>query len=332
MQQLTINPMKRGLHMMIEREKRDYVHYIVSETKAHNFDNISRTKAYQNFYTIFPEIKWAFLASMVSRNAGWNMTDLALPPFRTILSDTQRERLFMTYERANWLIFSDAYPQLLIYKLSLKLSKPMFHLLPELHVSRFMQKEWTYFWKHKDTQRLMISLIINEQNVIHGPVIKQDYFKYRVFLRPPYLLQDILSLNAVLLPTRSATLYGAFVHDFTNIDKRIVLGKKIASIMFNPTVYDALYDFARSVEHTGSRMDYERFLGIKMDKAPLLRTIYPVISHQDNIRSDWYKSGGIKQKWTENLCRDRQSPGIQKTFYNRRKLLYAYYHLRDIFA
>src|SRR5699024_8218441 len=139
-------------------------------------------------------------------------------------------------------------------------------------------------------------------------------------------------LNAVLLPTRSATLYGAFVHDFTNIDKRIVLGKQLASIMFNPTVYDALYDFARPVEHTWSRMAYERFLRIKMANAPSFRTIHPVIRQQDNIRSEWYKSGGNKQKWTENLCRDRQSPGIQKTFYNRRKLLYAYYHLRDIFA
>ena len=311
--------------------KHNYIHYIISETKGHNFDNVSRTKAYQNFYSAFPEIKWALLAGVVSRNAGWNMTDLALTPFRKILSDNQRKRLFMTYERANWLIFSDAYPQLLIYKLSTHLNKPMFHLLPRLYVSRFMRKEWAYFWKHGDRERLMTSLIINEQNVIHDPVIKQDFFKNRVFLRPPYLLQDILLLNATIIPTKSSTLYGAFVHDFTNISKRIALGKTIASILFHPTVYDDAYKFVRTVEHTGSRQDYERFLGLQTDKAPWLRTIYPVITHQDIIRNDWYKRRGIKRKWTDNIFQN-PDPSIKDTFYGRRKMLYGYYHLKNIFT
>ncbi|MFD1360530.1 DUF2515 family protein [Lentibacillus salinarum] len=310
--------------------RHDYLHYIISETNKYNADNISRTKAYQNFYMAFPEIKWAFLASMVSRNAGWNMTDLWLLPFRKILSASQRKLLFMTYERANWLIFSDAYPQLMVYQLSLHSDKPLFHLLPDLYVSRYMQKEWAFFWEHQDTQRLVLALIINEQNVIHRPVIKQDYFKYRVFLRPSYLLQDILLLNAVLLPTRTKRLYGAFVHDFTDIDKRIALGKQLAAIMFHPRVYRPLLAFARTVEHTGSRQDYERFLGRHTEKAPLLRTVYPVITHQDNIRKDWYKKGGIRQKWLKNNSVN-PDPRIKKTFYNRRKLMYAYAHLKDLF-
>ncbi len=163
------------------RETKDeHLHYILSETKKHNADNISRTKAYQNFYMQYPEMKWALLASMVSRNAGWNMTDLHLSPFRKILSTKQRNRLFMTYERANWLIFSDAYPQLLTYALSIHYNQPLFHLLSRFRVSRFMKKEWDYFWKHSDRNRLMTALIINEQNVIHSPVIKQDYFQYRI--------------------------------------------------------------------------------------------------------------------------------------------------------
>ncbi|WP_010530789.1 DUF2515 family protein [Lentibacillus jeotgali] len=317
--------------MDVAQGKNNYIHYIISETKQHNFDNVSRTKAYHNFYEAFPEIKWALVAGVVSRNAGWNMTDLALPPFRKILSNTQRKRLFMTYERANWLIFSDAYPQLLTYKLSTYLNKPMFHLLSHFYVSRFMQKEWAYFWRHQDKERLMISLIINEQNVIHHPVIKQDYFKHRVFLRPPYLLQDMLLLNAIIIPTRSLTLYGAFVHDFTNVSKRIALGKRIASILFHPAVYDDMYKFVRTVEHTGSRYDYERFLGLQTDKAPWLRTIYPIITHQDTIRNDWYKRRGVKRKWMENIFQ-KPDPDIKNTFYNRRKMLYAYYQLKSIFT
>ncbi|TMN23711.1 DUF2515 family protein [Lentibacillus cibarius] len=310
---------------------RKHLHYILSETKKHNLDNISRTKAYQNFYMVYPEVKWAFLASMVSRNAGWNMMDLSLSPFQTLLSKKQQTRLFMTYERANWLIFSDAYPQLLVYELSKRLNKPLFHLLPALHVSRFMEKEWEYFWKHHDQDRLMTSMIINEQNVIHSPVIKQEYFKYRVFLRPPYLLQDILLLNATLLPNRFGTLYGAFVHDFTNLTKRIELGKRIASMMFHPHVYTSLLDFALSVEHTGSRWDYEQFFSRHFEKAPFLRTVYPFIAHQDTIRKDWHKVKGVKRKWTSPITQ-HPDRGIKKAFYNRRRLIYAYSQLKNMFG
>lgn len=39
-------------------------------------DNISRTVFYDQFYLKHKEIVWGYLASFVSRNAGWNMTDL----------------------------------------------------------------------------------------------------------------------------------------------------------------------------------------------------------------------------------------------------------------
>ena len=39
-------------------------------------NNITRTKAYFDIYQKYPEIHWAFLGHMVSRNGGWNMTDL----------------------------------------------------------------------------------------------------------------------------------------------------------------------------------------------------------------------------------------------------------------
>ncbi|GGB33175.1 DUF2515 domain-containing protein [Virgibacillus dakarensis] len=309
--------------------KHDYLYYIIKTTKEHNLDNITRTKAYQNFYLRFPEIKWSFIASIVSRNAGWNMTDLRLPAFQTLLGKEKRERLFMTYERANWLIFSDAYPQLLLYQLSKQQKTPLFHLLPELRVSRFMANEWYHFWQNHDDDRLMIALIINEQNVIQLPVIKQTYFKYRVFLRLPYLLQDFLFMNAVLLPTRSTVLYGSFVHDFTNLTKRVNLGKRLATMIFHPDVYGKLLDFARNIEHTGSRRDYERFLNIRVPKSPLLRVAYPIISHQDTIRNDWYVLGGMKNKWLEELPGDLELNDVGSSFYHKRKMLFAYCRIKN---
>ncbi|MBP1969576.1 hypothetical protein J2Z83_001683 [Virgibacillus natechei] len=316
--------------MYNEQKEQSYIHYITNCTRAHNIDNISRTKAYQNFFVDFPEIKWAFVASMVSRNAGWNMTDLHLPPFQKILSDKERSRLFMTYERANWLIFSDAYPQLLVYKLSLSSKKPMFYLLKEYNASQFMINEWYHFWKSNNQERLMIALIINEQNVIQTPVIKQPFFKHHVFHKFPYLLQDSLFMNAVILPTRSPKLYGAFVHDFTNVTKRIELGKKIAGIIYSPNIFPTLIEFALTNEHTGSRIDYEIYLNMTLPKSPMLRLLYPVISHQDIIRNDWSKSRGVKKKWLQHHNASTKKSDIGSAFYKKRNMLYAYYHLKNI--
>nr|WP_077326622.1 DUF2515 family protein [Virgibacillus siamensis] len=315
--------------MHCKSEKHHCLHYITKKTNEHNSDNISRTNAYQNFYTRFPEIKWALVASLVSRNAGWNMTDLMLPAFLDILGKKERNQLFMTYERANWLIFSDAYPQLLVYQLSIQQNRPLFHLLPDFHVSKYMIKEWQTFWKFGDRERLMLALIINEQNVIQQPVVHQSYFEHHVFLRLPYLLQDILLLNAIILPTTSNELYGVNVHDFTKVSNRITLGKKIASIIFHPSVYPSIYTFVSTNEHTGSRGDYEKYFAVPTKRAPMLRMVYPVISHQDIIRKDWYKQGGIKKKWLKKVSAEFNQD-VSTSFYRRRKILTAYYYMKKI--
>jgi len=60
---------------------------ILKATRKGNMDNISRTAQYGKFYFLYPEIKWSFLAHFVSRNAGWNMTDLKSPLFATLLRE-----------------------------------------------------------------------------------------------------------------------------------------------------------------------------------------------------------------------------------------------------
>lgn len=78
---------------------------IERQTKIKNADNISRTNAYKAFYDRHPEIKWSLLASFVSRNAGWSMTDLKGSLFQLGLRERQQEWFFLAYERANWLYF-----------------------------------------------------------------------------------------------------------------------------------------------------------------------------------------------------------------------------------
>ncbi|WP_430785612.1 DUF2515 family protein [Virgibacillus flavescens] len=317
--------------MYIAFKNQDYLHYIIKQTKTHNLDNITRTHAYQTFYFQFPEIKWAFLASIVSRNAGWNMTDLNLKPFQKLLGEKERKRLFMTYERANWLIFSDAYPQLLTYKLSCKLNKPMFHLFDQLYISKFMQREWLIFWEEQNTERLMSSLIINEQNVIQQPVVKQSFFQSRVFNELPYRLQNFSYMNAVILPSESLPLYGAFVHNFTNLSRRIALGKHLATAVFNKQNYSNLVQFTRKEKHTGSRGDYEKYFDLPFPISPSLNQIYPSITHQDNIRNDWYKSRGIKKDWIDHK-EVHIKTNVAKKFYRKRTALFSYVYLKEFMS
>lgn len=102
------------------------IDYIKQQTADHNENNIKRTKAYLSFYNRFPELKWSLLASFVSRNAGWNMTDLQSETYQNILNEDKRHALYLTYESINWYIFQDAYPQLLIYQLSREKKTPLF--------------------------------------------------------------------------------------------------------------------------------------------------------------------------------------------------------------
>ncbi|MDC3424757.1 DUF2515 domain-containing protein [Aquibacillus sp. 3ASR75-11] len=300
----------------------DYINYIRKQTKKRNIDNITRTNSYQNFYDHYPEIKWSFLASMVSRNAGWNMTDLYTDEFTTLLSDRTRKQLLSTYERANWLIFSDAYPQLLLYKLSTIVGYPLFHLLDAFHVSVFMKKEWFHFWYYNDKERLMKALIINEQNVIQKPVSEHPFYQKHIFKRWPYLIQDALTMNAVLFPAQNGNVYGLYVRNFVDVTERIHLGKKLSKILFHTDTHPAIYKFAKKTEHTGSRKDYAKNSKVLHNSSRFLRLHIPVIQHQDTIRNDWFLHGGVRKKWWAEPEIDINTE-VSHHFYIKRKVVRA---------
>ena len=269
-------------------------------TRKWNKDNISRTKAYLHFYRRHPEVKWAFLASMVSRNAGWNMCDLESPLYKKALDRPYRQALFMAYEKANYLIFRDAFPQLLLYHYSTYLKSNLFHYLRIFSVSSFMESEWNLFWDERDEERLMESLIINEQNLIQEPVIKDGFLMEEVFGSKLFNIQDQLGLSVVAFPARTGKLYGALVRNFKNLDARIRFGISLGKILFSPVLYPSFSAFASATEHTGSRRDYERFIGNGMNSStPFLRLIYPAIDHPDYSLGQWDERRKIKKSWRE---------------------------------
>lgn len=89
---------------LTEREQR-LIQSIVKHTKNLNKNNVTRTEAYFQFYTNYPEIHWAFLGHMVSRNGGWNMTDLKGDLLTKLLTPDEQLAFFSFLERGNWLIF-----------------------------------------------------------------------------------------------------------------------------------------------------------------------------------------------------------------------------------
>ncbi|EIT86631.1 hypothetical protein A374_03634 [Fictibacillus macauensis ZFHKF-1] len=281
---------------------------IESECKRGNRDNISRTVFYERFYKRHSEIKWAHLASIVSRNAGYNMCDLASSWLQRAISPAHRQQLFLTYERANWLIFSDAYPQLLLYEVSKMKGEPLFHLLPALNVSLFMQQEWQRFWDTHDEERLWTALIINEQHLIQLPVIESPLYKRQVFESIPYHLQDWLHFSSVLFPTLQGELYGFSVHGFRKVKNRIHLGRNLAALLVQSSHASSFSAFSDVVPHTGCRSDYEQFSQLPTErKRTLLRKEFPLVAHKRPSLCDWYSKG----QSLEHYFRPLSMPKVQ---------------------
>ncbi|MFC0470241.1 DUF2515 family protein [Halalkalibacter kiskunsagensis] len=253
-----------------------------------NIDNVSRTIMYERFYQQNPEIRWSLLAGLVSRNAGWNMTDLESKWFQQLLTQKYRDLLFHTYERANWTIFQDVYPQLLWYEYAKTKKEPQFELLDYLGVSKFMQTEWKYFWKSRNEERLCTALIVNEQYTIEEVVMKQPLYKENVFSSIIYFLEEHAHMSYVIFPTTMGRVYGLYVRNFKHVKARIWLGRQLSSLLFHPIIHEEIYKFSICTVPTGSRRDYEQYMGWSTgNTSPRLREQYPVITHHWYNKKDW---------------------------------------------
>jgi hypothetical protein len=314
--------------------EQEIINIVKEETRKNNIDNISRTDAYFNYFKRHPDMIWSFLASMVSRNGGWNMCDLEGSIFPQILEAKTRRQLFLTYERANWLIFHDAFPQLLIYQFSLQKNRPLFYLLPYFNVSSFIQKEWERYWRQNDQYRLMTALIINEQNVIQSPVIEHPVYKNKVFHSLLFSFQDWLHFSSVLFPTCGGELYGASVNGFRSLSKRIDLGKRLANILFNQRLFPYFYEYAEASAHTGSRYDYEQYFKasfLNKRDTPFLRTTFPVIEHHQHHYEDWSLSRFVSPAYFFLKAHHRHTIHLTDWYFTKKNQLHLLLHLKRAF-
>jgi hypothetical protein len=262
---------------------------------------------------------------MVSRNGGWNMTDLRGSLLPLLLKREEGWDFFLMLERSNWLIFQDAYPQLLLYVHSKVNRSPLFHLLPLFGVSVFMKAAWSVFWTSTDLKLLAYALITNEQQYIEERVVRHPYFQQRVLDHFFFRTQSALHFNQICFPypdkkTGTIRLAGTIVRRFQNVAERIRVGKKLYAILFESgELSRQIKQWALQTAHTGSRSDYwgkwfttdpdkaegaarttaealyvPRLKGEKLHKkaaplfSPMLKDVWPDIDHWPAEPGDWF--------------------------------------------
>ncbi|WP_256759795.1 DUF2515 family protein [Cohnella sp. WQ 127256] len=247
-------------------------------TVQFNRNNITRTAAYWEVYRFYPELQWAFLAHMVSRNGGWSMTDLRGEWLPQLMDNELITSTFEMLEACNSLIFGDAYPQLCLYVESQRTKRNLFHLLPHFGVSSFMIPFWNQFWSDGNAVPLTEALIINEQHFIQSRVVEDTHFRRNVFDSLSFRSLPLLQLNQIVFPigevksTRegnSQRLVGRVLENFTDLQERIEFGKSLYGMLFGyPQVLKETTLFAESIIHTGSRADYwpQRFRKLRKEK------------------------------------------------------------------
>lgn len=321
----------------------DLIADIRRKTAIANRNNVTRTASYLQFYLQHPEIEWALLAHLVSRNSGWNMTDLHGEWLPHIMSEKQRIHFFMFLERCNWLIFHDAYAQLLLYAEMKQSSSDLTSLLPKLGVSTFMVPIWQQFLQNGDKKRLTWALIVNEQQYIQQRVVFQTFFQQQVLNSFLFQAQSVLSLNHVLFPYRAQPddpiprLVGIDVHRFPDVERRILTGKTLYHLItVDKSRYKKMIQWATEVSHTGSRADYwphlfhfsptadrqskyqKRFNKGKLLPhqpklySPKLTAVWPDTEQPAADGTDWYQG---EEKWLDFLQPDELLPTITEEEY-----------------
>jgi hypothetical protein len=251
----------------------------LDEIDHRNADNVSRTVSYLELYdwTVAHgrELPWLLMAHLVSRNAGYLMSDLARsidgkagaadPALRGAM-----ENLMALLERANFLIFHDAWHHVLHHLLGRT------HELASPRTPRFMIDAWQRHERRAgDGEReLVLDLVHNEQHLIERRAV------HHADLAPGLRLLQWIELSGREKPLHFP-IDGApaiTVGGFAQVERRIAAGARI----FDEVLADrdrraALLAWARAHPHTGSRTIYGGQAG------PTIREAWPI----DRVRGMW---------------------------------------------
>jgi len=254
---ITNNNYKMWPNPCATKEDRAIVERIKWETRAANVSNVTRAEAYRTLYFRRPELHWALLAHMLTRNTGYDMTDLQGELLPRLFDLETRSRLFHALEQQESRHFQDAYPQLLLYEAGRREGRELTYLLPAFGVSVFMESVWHHFWQRLDAAVLTTAMIVNmqrraqQQSAASNKAIETKWAGYRAgeqFIFPFRAPQDgEMKLAGFILEGK----------DDKDGRTRIELHKRLYMLLFGQhEVKEGVHAFVRGVPHTGSRADY----------------------------------------------------------------------------
>jgi len=223
---------------------------LLAEKAERNVDNVARTASYLELYALArdngEELPWLLMAHLVSRHAGYLMTDVAAQletPTRVFTREALYE-LFAFLERANFLIFDDAWHHALC------------HLLGRAkgaRTARFMAAAWARYESERYTpeseRRLVLDLVTNEQRYIENRVVKSARFaRARAMVG---FFEAIGAERPITLPLTDARIT---VGRFADVERRIETGRRIFdAILADRVAREAAFAWAKAHPHVGSQ-------------------------------------------------------------------------------
>jgi hypothetical protein len=228
---------------------------LLGELDARNVDNAARTNAYLELYALTRtgpvELPWLLMAHVVSRNAGYLMSDLstAIERQNTVFSRAALEEMFLFLERSNYLIFWDAWHHVLL------------HLLGRSHelddrTPAFIRGAWDRYERDAAggvsaglERRIVLELVQNEQELLERHVIHHPRFPQSRAMTT--FFEAARAERPMVLPVSDAKIT---VGGFLLLDRRIAAGRRIFDEVIGPRgARDAIFAWVRERPHTGSR-------------------------------------------------------------------------------
>jgi hypothetical protein len=202
------------------------------------------------------------------------MTDVAESMARDdgVFSQGALVELFLFLERANFLIFYDAWHHVLLHLLGRS------HEADPARVPRFVRDAWTRYEASERAsaiaeRQLVCDLVTNEQNFIERRVASNARFS-----RAAAMIAFFESLGheaPIFVPDKS---YSTKVGGFASLERRVATGWRIFDERLAPRDgRDRLFAWSMAHPHTGSRATYGG------RKTPPLREAWPLAT----VQSAW---------------------------------------------
>lgn len=235
---------------------------LLGELGERNRDNVTRTASYLELYAWTrehgPDLPWLLMAHLVSRNGGYNMTDVAAGlgrddgPFG---HEAQLE-MFGMLERANFLIFHDAWHHVLMALMGRSAS------LGPPRTPVYVCGAWARYEGARAAacgvvtpaaeRQLVRDLVTNEQNLIERRVVRAPRFAKALAVIG--FVESMGRERPLVLPCTDAKIT---VGGFGSLDRRIAAGWRIFDeVLADREGREAMFRWAMDHPHTGSRAVY----------------------------------------------------------------------------